>query len=60
MLSFEKRIKLPMLGNRSGSRPTATHARSYLADVNLKTFSPISSTPEILNLNDSLQAITLG
>lgn len=48
-----------MLGNENGSFPT-THTGSYLADANLKTFSPISSTPEILNLNDSLQAITPG
>lgn len=54
------RIKLSELGNESGFLPNPTHIRSNLADVNLKTFSPPSSTPEILNLNDSLQAITLG
>lgn len=49
-----------MLGNQSGSLPTSIHTKSYLADANLETFSPISSTPEILSLNDSLQAISLG
>lgn len=60
MLSFEERIKLSMLGNKSISLATPTCTRPCLADVDLKMFSPTSSTPEILNLNDTLQAISLG